>query len=165
MRHARFGRKLNRDTNARHALLGNLTSSLFVNGSINTTLAKAKFARSQVEKLVTEAKKNRLSSNRLLASKLTSQAFKSLFKQAKGLYENRTSGFTRITKMGPRRGDNAPMARIELLDWKEGITENTENKKKAQRIKKKQRASVSSATTKNQRKSATNPRKSKNEKH
>ena len=67
--------------------------------------------------------------------------------------------------MGPRRGDNAPMARIELLDWKEGITENTENKKKAQRIKKKQRASVSSATTKNQRKSATNPRKSKNEKH
>ena len=170
MRHARFGRKLNRDTNARHALLVNLTSSLFVNGAVNTTLAKAKFARSHVEKLVTEAKKNSLSSNRLLASKLSSQAFKNLLKQAKELYENRTSGFTRIIKMGSRRGDNAPMARIELLGWKKGITEGTEKRKGAQKkvIKKQSLVPSKSSVTsviKNQRKSATNRRKSKNEKH
>ena len=149
----------------RQALLAGLASSLFVNGAVNTTLAKAKFAKSHVEKLVTEAKKNRLSSNRLLASKLTSQAFNNLIKQAE-LFENKTSGFTRITKIGSRRGDNAQMARIELLGWKKLVTESKENKQKAHKrttTRKISAPSKSSVTSviKNQRKSAKNPRKSK----
>ena len=168
MRHARFGRRLSRDTNARRALLSNLASSLFINGAVITTLAKAKFARPHVEKLVTEAKKNHLSSNRLLASILSYQAFKNLVKQARQLYDERTSGFTRITKIGPRRGDNAQMARLELLDWKRGIIEGTEKKSRKARKKdqERRRSSVPSkskvtSVIKNQRKSATNLRKSK----
>lgn len=155
MRHARFGRKLSRDTNARRALLSNLTSSLFINGAVITTLAKAKFARPHVEKLVTDAKKNRLSSNRLIASVLGYQAFKNLIKQASQLYDKRTSGFTRITKIGPRRGDNTQMARLELLDWKKVLT--TDKSKSGKKTKNLQKVT--------KRKSSIKARKLKDEKH
>ena len=68
MRHGIFGRRLSRDSNARKALLVNLANALFDKGALTTTLAKAKFARPFVEKLVTTAKKNKLHRNRFLAS-------------------------------------------------------------------------------------------------
>jgi len=161
VRHLAFGRKLGRDTNARKALLANLASSLFINGAIVTTLVKAKFARPYVEKLITQAKSNKLTSKRLLASVLARQAFIKLNAEIAPGFAQKTSGYTRIIKLRPRAGDNAPMARIELLPWeKKAIIESPEKKKKV---------SVTSAVT-NQRQSLlksaqAKSAKSKNEKH
>ena len=117
MRHAVFGQRLGRDINSRKALLANLASSLITNGQITTTLAKAKFARSYVEKLITRAKKNRLSTNRILAASLTSAALVKITNQIGPGFKNRSGGYTRIIKLGQRRGDAAPMAKLELLEW------------------------------------------------
>lgn len=117
MRHKVFGKKLGRDTNARKALLKNLTNDLFLHGQIKTTEAKAKFVRSEAEKIITTAKKAKLGAKRVLASKLTNKAFVRLVEEIAPGYEARTSGYTRIIKMSPRLGDRAPMAKIELLVW------------------------------------------------
>ena len=78
---------------------------------------KAKFARPYVEKLITSAKKDRLFANRKLAASLSSVAFKKLvYKIAPGFSE-RHGGYLRIVKQITRRGDNAQMARLELLEW------------------------------------------------
>lgn len=136
MRHAVSGKKLGRDTNARKALAMNLASSLIVEGHIKTTLAKAKFVRSFAEKLITDAKKNTLSNKRSLAPRLTKQAFIRLITQVGPGFESRSGGYTKIIKLAPRRGDRAPMAKIEILEWdktKEIFLENAlkpEGKKK-----------------------------------
>ncbi|OGD86396.1 50S ribosomal protein L17 [Candidatus Curtissbacteria bacterium RIFCSPHIGHO2_01_FULL_41_11] len=115
MRHAVFGRKLGRDTNARQALLGNLASSLIASGRLTTTLAKAKFARAYVEKLITVARKNGLAQKRIIANKLSSPAFQKLTKEIAPSFKDRAGGYSRIIKLAPRRGDAAPMARLELI--------------------------------------------------
>ena len=117
MRHRVFGRKLSRDINARKALLSNLATSLFVNGKLTTTVAKAKFARPYVEKLISSAKKDRLFANRKLASVLSPAAFKKLVGEIAPGFEKRHGGYLRIVKQISRRGDNAQMARLELLEW------------------------------------------------
>ena len=116
MRHKVFGKKLGRDTNARKALLKNLTNDLFLHGQIKTTEAKAKFVRSEAEKIITIAKKAKLGAKRVLASRLTNKAFVRLLDEIAPGFESRTSGYTRIIKMSPRLGDRAPMAKIELLE-------------------------------------------------
>ena len=131
MRHLVFGRKLGRDTNARRALLANLASSLFINGAIVTTLVKAKFARPYVEKLITQAKSNKLTSKRFLASVLAHQAFIKLTGEIAAGFAQKTSGYTRIIKLRSRTGDAAAMARLELLEWES---------QKAQKINRKHRA-------------------------
>lgn len=117
MRHAYFGRRLSRDTNARKALLNNLASSLLEKGQITTTLAKAKFARPYVEKLITQAKRtNDLKGARRLASIVTNKAFSNLNSNLGPGFSSRNGGYTRIIKLSrPRTGDAAPMARLELL--------------------------------------------------
>jgi large subunit ribosomal protein L17 len=117
VRHAKFGRKLARDTKARKALLYNLASSLIVHGQITTTLAKAKFARVQVDKLVSAAKKNRLHHYRILASRLNRGAFLKLTNEIGPGFENRRGGYTRIIKIANRRGDASPMAKLEFVEW------------------------------------------------
>lgn len=117
MRHAVFGRKLSRDTKARKALLNNLASSLIVHGSLNTTLAKAKFAQGYIEKLVSHSKKNNLNRNRILASKLTSDAFLKLINEIRPGFESKKGGYTRVLKIPARRGDAAQMAKLEFLEW------------------------------------------------
>lgn len=134
MRHQKHGVKLGRDTNARKALARNLANSLFEKGQVTTTLAKAKFAKPYVEKLISAAKKKSLTNSRVLASKLQSQAFTNLTKKIGPYFSQKTGGYTRIVKLGPRRGDAAPMARLELLEWaKIVITESTGKKQKAQK--------------------------------
>jgi len=135
VKHLAFGRKLGRDTNARKALLANLASSLFINGAIVTTLVKAKFARPYVEKLITQAKSNKLTSKRLLASVLARQAFIKLNAEIAPGFAQKTSGYTRIIKLRPRAGDAAPMARIELLGQEKVITEGA--KKGSEKVLKK----------------------------
>lgn len=114
MRHLVFGRRLGRDTNSRKALLRNLASSLFVNGFLMTTQTKAKFAQPFVERLVTYAKKNSLAKKRAIAGVLTPQAFFKLESQIKN-FAQKPGGYTRIVKLAARRGDNAPMARLEII--------------------------------------------------
>lgn len=115
MRHSVFGRKLGRDTNARRALLGNLASSLLEKGQLTTTVAKAKFAQSFVEKLITKAKKDSIVARRNVAQKITSGAFKKLITEIGPGFSNRAGGYTRIIRLANRNGDSAPLARIELL--------------------------------------------------
>jgi large subunit ribosomal protein L17 len=116
VRHSYFGRRLGRDTNARKALLNNLASSLIEKGSVTTTLAKAKFARPYVEKIITRSKrKNDLRTARILASHLTDKAFANLRSNLGPGFASRNGGYTRIIKLNQRAGDAAPMARLELL--------------------------------------------------
>lgn len=159
MRHLVFGRKLGRDTNARRALLANLASSLFINGAIITTLVKAKFARPYVEKLVRTVQKNRLSSKRSLASVLTHQAFLKLIAEIGPGFTNRSGGYTRIIKLGARVGDNAPIARLELLEWEKGITEG--RPQKAQKKDHRKHRNSVSTVIKKQSKSVNRSRKRK----
>ncbi|OGD82892.1 50S ribosomal protein L17 [Candidatus Curtissbacteria bacterium RIFCSPLOWO2_01_FULL_39_62] len=117
MRHAVFGQKLSRDTKARKALLNNLASSLIIHGHLRTTLAKAKFSQGYIEKLVSQAKKNRLNRYRILASKLNHHAFIKLINEVGPGFENRKGGYTRVLKIPARRGDAAQMAKLEFLEW------------------------------------------------
>lgn len=117
MRHNISGRKLNRTTSHRLAMLSNMAQALLKHEQIKTTLPKAKELRRYVEKLITIAKKNTLSSRRKLFSKLNDSFI--VQKSCSTLserYKNRHGGYTRIVKAGYRYGDNAPMAVIELID-------------------------------------------------
>ena len=163
MRHQVFGKKLGRDTNARKALRNNLAGALFSIGKVNTTLAKAKFAKPYIEKLITSASGNRLSTNRMIASHLPKDSLRRLLQEVGPAFLDKKGGYTRIVKIGRRIGDGAPMARLELLAFdKKPITESTEKNKKAQ---KEQTAKASSAPSKSSapsviKKLSDHPRKS-----
>ncbi len=97
-------------------MLANLASQLFEHGRITTTEAKARRLRPLAEKLITKAKKGDLHNRRLAATVIRDKGvLHTLFTEIAPRYENRPGGYTRITKLGPRRGDNAPMAVIELV--------------------------------------------------
>lgn len=117
MRHGMSGRKFNRDSSHRKAMLVNLAKSLLQYEQIKTTLPKAKDLRSIVEKMITTGKKDTLAARRDLIAKVGDKdlAHKIIDVIAKR-YENRFGGYTRIVKAGFRHGDHAPMAIIELVD-------------------------------------------------
>jgi large subunit ribosomal protein L17 len=117
VRHGVFGKKLGRDTNARKALAASLASALFEEGHIVTTEAKTKFVQIFAEKLITSAKRNSLHGQRQIAPRLKDQAFIKLITEIAPGFASRAGGYTRIIKMGVRKGDSAPLARIELLEW------------------------------------------------
>ncbi|MFQ5575871.1 MAG: 50S ribosomal protein L17 [Anaerolineae bacterium] len=120
MRHRVAGRKLNRNTAQRKALLRGLATELFRHGKIQTTEAKAKSLRPVAEKLITLAKRGDLHARRLAAGRLYDPAIlQKLFDELADLYQDRPGGYTRIYKLGPRKGDAAPMALIELVDYDE----------------------------------------------
>lgn len=117
-------RKLGRDSSARKALLRDLTTDLIINERIQTTEPKAKEIRSQVEKMITLGKRGDLHARRQaaafvrreVADEETGQdAIQKLFEDVAKRYEDRQGGYTRVMKLGPRRGDGAPMAIIELV--------------------------------------------------
>ncbi|MET7932567.1 50S ribosomal protein L17 [Streptomyces sp. NPDC005322] len=98
-------------------LLANLAKALFEHGRITTTEAKARRLRPVAEKLVTKAKKGDIHNRRLVLQTITDKSVvHTLFTEIAPRYENRPGGYTRITKIGNRRGDNAPMAVIELVE-------------------------------------------------
>ncbi len=98
-------------------LLANLARSLFEHGRITTTEAKARRLRPVAERLITKAKKGDIHNRRLVLRTITDKSIvHTLFTEIAPRYENRPGGYTRITKIGPRRGDNAPMAVIELVE-------------------------------------------------
>lgn len=131
MRHRHHGKKLNRSSSHRKALRMNLATQLLTHGRIKTTFHKAKFVQGHAERLITLAKRGlakaeakgddliavharrqvarRLNNNRVLVGKV--------FNELAPLYAERPGGYTRILKLGPRKGDNAEMALIELVDY------------------------------------------------
>ncbi|WP_067972208.1 50S ribosomal protein L17 [Nocardiopsis trehalosi] len=98
-------------------MLANLATSLFQHGRIKTTEAKAKRLRPYAEKLITLGKRGDLHARRQVMTKIADKSVvHELFTEIGPRYENREGGYTRITKVGPRKGDNAPMAVIELVE-------------------------------------------------
>jgi len=98
-------------------LLAGLATALFEHGRITTTEAKARRLRPVAERLITKAKKGDIHNRRLVRKTITDiSVLHTLFTEIAPRYENRPGGYTRITKIGPRRGDNAPMAVIELVE-------------------------------------------------
>lgn len=131
MRHRYHGKKLNRSSAHRKALRMNLTTELLTHGRIKTTLHKAKYVQGHAERMITIAKRglakaerkgddaiavharrqvaSRLNNNRILVTKI--------FDEIAPNYAERNGGYTRILKLGPRKGDNAEMALIELVEY------------------------------------------------
>jgi large subunit ribosomal protein L17 len=117
MRHGKSGRHLNRDANARKALMRNLCTSLLESGRITTTEAKAKELRRWVDRLITEAKADDLSARRRIAQDVSKpEVADKLFANLMPRMLDRPGGYTRIIRKGPRLGDAAPMVIIELVD-------------------------------------------------
>lgn len=109
-------RKLGRTTAHRTAMLRAMVTFLFENGKIETTVTRAKEVSSMAEKMITIAKTNDLHNKRLVMSFVTSEeVVYKLFNEIAPKYADRNGGYTRITKLGPRRGDAAEMAIIELI--------------------------------------------------
>lgn len=110
-------RKLGRPTEHRMAMLRGLTTYLLENGSVETTLTRAKEVRSLAEKMITLGKKNTLASRRAALKFITKEdVVTKVFTELAPKYEDRNGGYTRIYKVGPRRGDAAEMAIIKLVD-------------------------------------------------
>jgi large subunit ribosomal protein L17 len=135
MRHLKAGRKLGRTSAHRKALFRNLIGALIERERISTTLAKAKELRGKVEKTITLGKKGTLHARRQVF-KLAPQkeTVQKVFGPLAERYAARPGGYTRIIKIGPRKGDNAPMAFIELVD-REGDTPAPKKAKDVAKIK------------------------------
>ena len=119
MRHRRTGRKFGRDSAHRKAMFSNMAGSLFEHGRIKTTEAKAKELRPIAEKLITLARKDPgdVAAQRQAVAYLRSKdSVHRLFHEVAPRFTERPGGYTRIVKLGPRQGDAAPMAYIELVD-------------------------------------------------
>ena len=117
MRHRKKGRKLNRTAAHRKALLRNMATSLFRHGRIETTTAKAKELRPFAERVITLAKRGDLHARRLAAQKIQDpEVLGKLFGEIGPRFAERPGGYTRILKLGSRRGDAAEMALIELVE-------------------------------------------------
>lgn len=109
-------RKLGRPTDQRKSMLRNLTTALLENGKIVTTVTRAKEVRRTTEKMITLGKKGDLHARRqALAFVNSKEVVAELFATIAPKYEERQGGYTRIYRMGPRRGDNAEMVIIELV--------------------------------------------------
>jgi large subunit ribosomal protein L17 len=122
MRHRVAGRKLGRSSGHRRALFRNLITELFRHRRITTTEAKAKAVRGEAEKLITVAK-NSLDKEsdaherrQVLKTITDSEVVSELFENIAPEYKDRPGGYTRIIKLGPRQGDAAPMAILELVE-------------------------------------------------
>jgi large subunit ribosomal protein L17 len=116
MRHRVAGKKLSRRASHRKALIRNLVTELLRHGRIKTTLAKAKAMRSPAEKMITLGKRGDLHARRQALSFIQSKdVVHELFDTIASRYTDRNGGYTRIYKLGPRQGDAAPMAIIELV--------------------------------------------------
>ena len=117
MRHHRAGKKLGRDASHRKALLANLSKELIEHERVETTVAKAKAVRPEVEKLVTLARRGDLHARRQALAALGQDKFVvyKLFEEIAPRYTERPGGYTRILRLGPRKSDATEMALIEFV--------------------------------------------------
>ncbi len=143
MRHRVKGRKLGRTASHRAALLSSLATSLLRHKRIKTTLAKAKETRGYVEALITKARKGDLHNQRQVMRVLhDKEVVKELFNEIVVKIGDRPGGYTRVVKIGSRKGDAARMAIIELVDYNDVINKAAEERKetKEEKVKKKEKA-------------------------
>jgi large subunit ribosomal protein L17 len=118
MRHKKSGRKLGRDSSHRKALYANLAGALIEHGRIRTTEAKAKEVRPIVEEMITLGKRGDVAAHRHAVAFLRSKPVAhKLFADVAPRFADRPGGYTRIVRIGPRQGDAAPMAYLELVDY------------------------------------------------
>ena len=117
MRHRKSGRKLGRNSSHRKAMFRNMATSLVQHETIKTTLPKAKELRRVIEPLITLAKVDGVANRRLAFDRLRDKAaVGKLFSELGPRFKERPGGYLRILKMGPRPGDSAPMALVQLVD-------------------------------------------------
>lgn len=140
MKHAVKGKQLNRDVSSRRSLFKNLMTSLIEYGKITTTQAKAQAIRSSFDKLVTKAKKSTLHSRRQVDVQLNQRKVVNKLVDEIAPTLKRTSGYTRIVKLGKRRGDASEMVRMEILDWQPKQVEKKPTK--TSKVSKKESAPV-----------------------
>ena len=118
MRHGRSGKKLGRDAAHRKALYANLAGALIEHGRIRTTEAKAKAVRPIAEQMITLGRRGDVHARRQALAYLRSQdVVHKLFSDVGPRFTDRPGGYSRIVKLGPRQGDSAEMAYLELVDF------------------------------------------------
>ena len=126
MRHQKSGRKLGRTSSHRQAMCRNMAVALFRHEQIRTTLPKAKELRRVAEPLITMAKNPTMARRRLAFARLRDKDIVGkLFDELAPRYKARPGGYTRILKCGFRRGDNAPMAYVQMVDQPTEIAEDS----------------------------------------
>jgi large subunit ribosomal protein L17 len=136
MRHRVKGRKLKRTSEHRRATLRNLASSLLKHKKIKTTVAKAKELRSFVEPLITKAKTDSVAARRFVASEIQDRnLLKELFNDIVAKIGDRPGGYTRIVRLGQRKGDAAELALIELVDYSGIVKPKAPKKSKEDTVK------------------------------
>jgi large subunit ribosomal protein L17 len=141
MRHSVKGRKLGRTASHRAALLNSLATSLLKHKRIKTTEAKAKGARTFVEKLISKARKNDLHVRRQVMAVINDkEVIKELFGEILPKIGERPGGYTRVVKLGNRNGDAAPMAILELVDYNDVANKKAEEQKEKRELKAKEKA-------------------------
>ncbi len=127
MRHARSGKKLGRDSAHRKALYSNLAGALIEHGRIKTTVTKAKAVKPLAEQMITLGRRGDLHARRQATAFLRSRdVVHKLFADVAPLFKDRPGGYTRIVKLGPRPGDAAEMAYLELVDEEYVATQREE---------------------------------------
>lgn len=133
MRHYKKGRKLGTDASHTRAMKKSLVGALFLNDRIKTVDARAKEIRGDVDKIITWAKKGDLHSRRLAIAALgDKELVREIFEKVEqGMFADRQGGYTRIMKLGNRKGDNAPMVVMELVT--EPVKKKTEEKPAAKK--------------------------------
>jgi large subunit ribosomal protein L17 len=121
MRHLNVGRKLSRGSSHRRATLRNLVTSLLMKGRITTTDAKAKELRRYAERMITLGKQQTITARRRARQfVMTDAALSKLFSEVAPRFQGRAGGYTRVIKVGHRRGDCAPLSMVELTEL--GVT-------------------------------------------
>jgi large subunit ribosomal protein L17 len=141
MRHRNAGYKLGRNTSHRRAVLRNLVTSVILMDRIETTLTKCKAAQPLVEKMITLGKRGNVHARRqALAYMITPESVDRLFATVAPRYGDRNGGYTRITRKGPRQGDAAEMAYIELLGAEKELNEKQQKRAEARAKKREELA-------------------------
>jgi len=142
MRHGKKVMHLGRKKAHRKSMLSNMACSLIEHKSINTTLTKAKALKIFIEPIITKSKNDSTHNRRLVFSQLRSkESVSELFGVVSNKVGDRPGGYTRIIKMGNRLGDNADMAMIELVDFNEIYSLNTDKIKRSTRRRKPKKSS------------------------
>ena len=139
MQHKKANAKLNRTAAHRKALYSNVATSLFEHKQVKTTTAKAKAVRKTVDRLITFAKRGTLADRRQVLRTIHDKSIvKNLFEEIAPTYKERDGGYTRVIKLGRRKGDGAEMALLELVGY-EGVLIEKHKSKEEEKTKKKEK--------------------------
>jgi large subunit ribosomal protein L17 len=137
MRHRKTTKKLSRTASHRDAVFSNIATSLFQHKQIRTTAVKAKAARSIIERMITFAKKGSVADRRqVLRTIRDKKVVKNLFDDIAPVYAGRNGGYTRVIKLGKRRGDGAEMALLELVGYEGALLDKQRSREEDKAEKK-----------------------------